>query len=223
MKPLNHLSFSQHNKPKKLIFMLHGYGDTAKNFINVANLFQMNELEINFIALDAPSIIPNYPSGRQWFDLYPNGIYISEAGEKEKEIIKVEISSAIKKIEDSIITIKNKFGLNFSDCFLMGFSQGGMMTFEFGNYLNESLGGFAILSGRIFEKKILSNKHFKESPIFISHGKIDEIIPISYYYKSCEFLKRNFFKFENHLLENDTHTISLKAIEFLQKFIKKNL
>ena len=80
MKPLNHLSFSQHNKPKKLIFMLHGYGDTAKNFINVANLFQMNELESNFIALDAPSIIPNYPSGRQWFDLYPNGIYISEAG-----------------------------------------------------------------------------------------------------------------------------------------------
>ena len=223
MEPLNNLSFSQHNKPKKLVFMLHGYGDTAENFINVANLFQMNELKINFIALDAPSIIPNYPSGRQWFDLYPNGIYIAEAGEKEKKIIKEEISKAIKKIEDSIITIKNKFGLNFSDCLLMGFSQGGMMTFEFGNYLNERLGGFAILSGRIFEKKILSNEHFKQSPIFISHGKNDEIIPINYYYKSCEFLKRNFFKFENHLFDNDTHTISLKAIEFLQKFIKKNL
>ena len=36
-KILNEQSFSPHQKPKKLVFMLHGYGDSAENFINIAN------------------------------------------------------------------------------------------------------------------------------------------------------------------------------------------
>ena len=30
-------SYSLHSKAKKLIVMLHGYGDTAENFIYIAN------------------------------------------------------------------------------------------------------------------------------------------------------------------------------------------
>ena len=223
MEILENLSFSPHKKPKKLIFMLHGYGDTANNFINISSLLHVEEWEANYFALNAPSIIPNYPIGRQWFDLYPNGIYISEFSEKEIEIVKNEISSALKLIINSIYIIKKKFDLDFSDCFILGFSQGGMMTFEFGNYCKESLAGLAIISGRIFKKRKIINKSFLQSPIFISHGENDEVIPISHYYESCEFLKKNSFKYENYLLNNDTHIISIKAIEFLQKFIKKNI
>ena len=35
--------------------------------------------------------------------------------------------------------------------------------------------------------------------------------------------KENNFLFEKHLLKGDSHTISPKAINLLQKFIKKNL
>ena len=33
-------SFLPHDKPKKLIFMLHGYGDTADNFIHIAEVLR---------------------------------------------------------------------------------------------------------------------------------------------------------------------------------------
>ena len=43
------------------------------------------------------------------------------------------------------------------------------------------------------------------------------------FYKACEFLKENNFNYQQYLIEEDSHTISLKAIDLLQEFIKKNL
>ena len=40
----------------------------------------------------------------------------------------------------------------------MGFSQGGMMTFELGNSCQEQLGALAILSGRIMEQTKINNE-----------------------------------------------------------------
>ena len=109
-------SFSPNSNPKKLIFMLHGYGDNAENFIHVASELHKSEWQANYIALNAPSIIPNYPSGRQWFDLYPNGIYISDAGSDEIKIIRSEVLNAVNKIKNTIIDFKDQCSLNFSDC-----------------------------------------------------------------------------------------------------------
>ena len=216
-------SFCPNSNPKKLIFMLHGYGDNAENFIHVASALHRPEWQVNYIALNAPSIIPNYPSGRQWFDLYPNGIYISDVGPDEIKIIRSEVLNVVNKIENTIIDFKNQCSLNFSDCLVMGFSQGGILTFELGHYLDKRLAGLAIISGRIMEDQDISNLNFLQTPLFISHGDKDEVLPIKNFYKSCEFLKKNKFNFEEHLLQSDSHTISAESIDLLQKFIKKNL
>ena len=216
-------SFSPNKKPKKLVFMLHGYGDNADNFIEISNLIYHQESKINYIALNAPFSVPNYPMGRQWFDLYPNGIYISQAGSKEKKIITSEINLSLTKIFNTINFFKKKFSLLSSDCFILGFSQGGMMTFEIGNFSSEKFGGLAILSGRILTETKIQNKNFLNTPLFISHGNNDDVLTVDNYYKSCDFLKKNKFNFEKHLLIGDNHTISPKVIDLLHKFIKKNL
>jgi len=108
-KILNAPSFLPHKKPKKIIFMLHGYGDTANNFIHVASHLNQIEWEINYIALNAPFPVINYSLGRQWFDLYPNGIYISEAGSKEINIIRSEILASVKFIEKNITQILDTY------------------------------------------------------------------------------------------------------------------
>ena len=215
--------FSPHVQPKKLFFILHGYGDNADNFIHVAATLNLHEWEANYIALNAPSPVPNYPAGRQWFNLYPNGIYISEAGKEEISIIRSEVQSTVKQIKQTIIITKNKFKLSFRDCFIIGFSQGGIMTFELGNNLQHQLGGLAIISGRIMENKLITNNHLLNTPFFISHGNQDDVLPVKNFYDSCEFLETNHFTYEKYLLSGDTHTISPQAIDLLQKFIKKNL
>jgi len=222
-RTLQACSFLPHTRPNKLIFLLHGYGDNADNFIHIANAIHQSEWKANYIALNGPSEVHNYPLGREWFNLYPNGIYIAEAGVQEINAIKSEILTSLKKIKNTIEGFTDRFSLRFSDCFVAGFSQGGMMTFELGNYLDQQLGGLAVISGRIFDERETNNINFLRTPIFISHGDKDSVLPVENFYKSCEFLKENKFNYESYLLKGDSHTISHKTTDLLQKFIKKNL
>ena len=222
-KRLSGPSFLKHKNPKKLIILLHGYGDNGDNFIHLANSLDQFDLKANYIAFNAPFSVPNYSQGKQWFDLYPNGTYIADAGIEESKMIRAEILNALELLRNSIHFAKDKYNLLYKDCFLLGFSQGGMITYEFGNFLQDCMGGLAILSGRILKADQLINPYLKKTPIFISHGIKDEVLPVNDFYESCKFLKNNNFFYEEHLLLEDSHTISLKAINLLQKFIKKNL
>ena len=119
--------------------------------------------------------------------------------------------------------IKDNYGLQFNDCFVIGFSQGGMVTFAFGNYFQYILGGLAILSGRIITENVITNTALIQTPIFISHGNKDEVIPMKFFNSTYKYLQKNKLLFESHVLDGDTHTISPKTIDLLKKFIKKNL
>jgi len=216
-------SYSLHSKVKKLIVMLHGYGDTAENFIYIASQIDQKQWGAHYISLNAPENIPNYPMGNQWFDIYPNGIYISDAGPNEVAIIRNDVKKSLEKIQSTIKYHLNKLGLTLQDCLVMGFSQGGMMTFELGSSCQERFGALAILSGRIMEKTNINNKLLKQTPIFISHGDQDDVLHVTNFYQSKTYLQNNNYLFEAHEIKGDTHTISPKAITLLQKFIKKYL
>ena len=41
-----------------------------------------------------------------------------------------ELENSLKKIINTIYKVKNEFKLNIKDCFILGFSQGGMMAYE---------------------------------------------------------------------------------------------
>ena len=84
-QPLNGPSFESTNNPKKLVFLLHGYGDNGENFIPLAKYLYNPKFNINFFAPNAPSIVPQYPMGRQWFDLYPNGSILTKLAQKKKK------------------------------------------------------------------------------------------------------------------------------------------
>ena len=79
------------------------------------------------------------------------------------------------------------------------------------------------MSGRIIKKNEQPNIHLQDTPIFISHGSQDDVLPVSNFNESIEYLKNNNYKFESHLMEGDTHTISPNTINLFQKFIKKNI
>ena len=157
-------SFETSNNPEKLVFLLHGYGDNGENFIPLAKYLYTSKLNINFFAPNAPSFVPQYPLGRQWFDLYPNGINFNEAGPKEKEILKQDCFSSLKLIDNYIKNLCSKYQLTFKDCFIIGFSQGAMMTFEFGRYIDNYFAGCVLLSGRILPSEDHKKKYLLKHP-----------------------------------------------------------
>ena len=216
-------SISKHDNPTKLMIMLHGYGDNAANFIHLANPLDLDDWGMHYVALNAPSVMLGNPMGYQWFDLYINGVYISDAGTKEYKIINQVISDNVIKITNTIDLILTNLNLKMKDCFIMGFSQGGIIAFELGRSLKKSLGGVGIISSRILRKDEKPNSLFQQTPIFISHGGQDDVLPIANYNQSLDILKKDNYNFESHLIQKDTHTISPDTIKLFQQFIKKNI
>ncbi len=214
-------SFSKHDKPQKLMVMLHGYGDNASNFMHLAEPLDRDEWGMHYISLNGPGIINGNIMGYQWFDLYPGGVYIADAGPKEYESINQEIESTILKLKETINYTLEQLNLTINDCVVMGFSQGGIITFELARRLNERLAGIGIISGRIIQKEEKLNKILQKTPIFISHGSQDNILPVVNFDKSINYLKKNNYSYESHLIDDDKHTISLKTINLFQEFIKK--
>jgi phospholipase/carboxylesterase len=214
-------SYLFHKKPRKLIFLLHGYGDYADNFIPLAEYLNDKFIEGNFFAPNAPFILSQYPLGRQWFNPYPNGIHYNEAGIKEQKIMKQECETSINYLQEYIENLCSVNSLSYQDCFLIGFSQGAMIAYELGNYINKKFAGCVMLSGRILLPKNPANIIFVKTPLLIVHGDNDDIVPSKYYTEACEIAKINKFTFENHLLNNEGHTISSKTLQLVQKFIKK--
>ena len=216
-------SLSKHDNPSKLMVMLHGYGDNAANFMHLAQPIDQDDWGMHYISLNAPSVIQGNMMGYQWFDLYPGGVYISDAGPKEYEVINKEIELSVLKLKETINFYLDQLQLKTTDCFIMGFSQGGIITFEYARRMETKLAGIAILSGRIIKKNHKINSFLQETPIFISHGSDDDVLPISNFNESIEYLRNSKYKFESHVVKGDTHTISPKTINLFQKFIKINI
>ena len=61
--------------------------------------------------------------GYQWFDLYINGVYISDAGPKEYSVINKVIEDNVTKINNTISLILKNMKLEMEDCFVMGFHK----------------------------------------------------------------------------------------------------
>ena len=97
------------------------------------------------------------------------------------------------------------------------------MAFELGQSLNKKLAGIAIISSRIISREHVPKNSFLETPIFISHGGLDNVLPISNFNQSIEVLQKYKYNFESHLLPNDEHTMSQETITLFQNFIKKNI
>ena len=193
IKQINGVSCIFTKKPKKLIFLLHGYGDCAENFIPLANYLNDSALNANFFAPNAPLSVQHYPLGRQWFNPYPNGIHYNEAGTKEKATMENECATSIKKLKIYVNNLCSLNSLSLKDCFFVGFSQGAMIAYELGMFMESTLAGCVMLSGRILSSIKLEKNLFVSTPLMIVHGNNDDVVHPKYFYEACKIAKFNGF------------------------------
>ena len=116
---------------------------------------------------------------------------------------------------------QKKYKLSLNKFFLLGFSQGSMMSLEVGTRLDQNLAGIISLSGRIFTENFNHNKRNK-TPILIVHGEKDEIIKTHRFYETCKILENLELNIESHLIKNLEHNINSEVISISENFILLN-
>ena len=190
---------------KKLMIILHGRGDSSEGFVSLPSFLDIDEM--NYLLLDAPF---EYATGFSWYQLPPD------------QFPGIEYSSQmLTKILDSLF----EEDFNAKESFLFGFSQGSLLTFEFGARYHKVLAGYIAISGYIYDVKKLSkeiNPNIKENKFLSTHGSYDNVLPLQTSKEQVEYLQDNGLHVEFKIYEKD-HSIDKDELEMIGEWIKERL
>ncbi len=166
------------DKVKPVIILLHGVGSNEKDLMGLAGSLPDDAL---IISARAPITLSD--NSFAWYHInFANGTPAINNGEAEES--RATISRFIGEV-------KKKYNTGSAPVFLMGFSQGSIMSYSIGLSHPESVKGILILSGRILDeaKTMLAKPELlKKLAIFIGHGTNDKVLPVTYGRTAKEYL-----------------------------------
>mgnify|MGYP001486030751 CR=1 FL=1 len=201
------------NKPMQIITLLHGYGGDGKDISTLAINWQRFLPDAVFLSPNAPEICSINPGGFQWFDL---------SSEKE-EIILEKSLIAEEKLNKFLNQIFDNFQLEPKNLALVGFSQGCMMCVQTGLKKKEKINCLIGYSGKIINKKHLSDNINSKPKIFLMHGENDTIVSPTCLLEAKEYLKKHGINPKTKMFKNCEHKIPVEGSSLGLEFLKKNL
>lgn len=189
---------------KKLMIILHGRGDSSEGFVGFPPFLALDDM--NYILFDAPF---EYFTGHSWYQLPP------------EQLPGIEYSSTLLT-KDLDTLFESDF--NAEESFLFGFSQGSLLTFEFGARYSKVLAGYIAISGYIYDaQKLLEdmNPEVNQNNWLCTHGTEDAVLPYETSKEQVQILINGGFKIEFKTYEKD-HTIVKEELDMISQWVKSH-
>lgn len=167
------------DKNTPLLILVHGYGSNEEDLFSFAS--ELPE-ELLIISVRAPQ---NLGFGSYaWYTIHLNNTQgkffdLPEAIES-REIIAAFIDE-----------VQEKYAVLSSNTFLLGFSQGTILNYAIALNYPEKVQKIIALSGYINPDLLtndIENSDYSKLDLFISHGNVDQVIPVEWARKAPAFL-----------------------------------
>ena len=200
-------------KPKQIIVLCHGYGGDGKDISTLAINWRRFLPDAIFLSPDAPEVCSISPRGFQWFDL----------SEEKEEIILEKSLIAEEKLNKFLDQILDNYQLQSNNLALIGFSQGCMIGMQVALKKKQAINCLIGYSGKIMNKKNLSDNIVSKPKIFLMHGENDTIISPVHLLEAKEYLNKHDIKIKTKIFKNCEHRIPQEGISLGLEFLKKNL
>ena len=195
-----------------LLLLLHGYGSNEEDLFSFAS-----ELPEDYYVISAQAPYALQPYGYAWYAINFDADMNKFSDEKQA----VQSRELIVKFIDELV---KTYPIDVDNITLVGFSQGSILSSAVALSYPEKVKRVVALSGYLnadilaegFEKNDFSKLQF-----FVSHGTVDQVIPVEWARKTPEFLNhlgvknvyfeypvghgvapKNFFDFKDWLLNN---------------------
>ena len=201
------------NEPKQIIILCHGYGGDGQNISVLANNWRRFLPDAVFLCPNAPEVCAVNQLGYQWFDMTVD----NDEAILEKSLVTEKI---LNTFLDQVL---DNFQLDEKNLALVGFSQGCMMIIQIALKKKKQINCLVGYSGKIINKRHLSDNIVSRPKIFLMHGDRDTIVSPSHLLESKEFLIQQSLKIKTKLFKNCEHKISVEGVSLGLKFLKKNL
>lgn len=220
MSELDSIIIETQPHPDAAIIWLHGLGADGNDFVPIIEQLQLpSHLAVRFIFPHAPVRPITINQGYQmpgWYDI--SSLSIVE-GEDEAGIRE---SSAILK---ELCLEQEASGIDSSRIIIAGFSQGGAIALHCGCRYPRQLGGIMALSTYLALPDTLEEEisdHITEIPIFMAHGRQDDVVDYEYGKQCLEQLES--YDIEVQWNEYDMgHAVCLEEIQHIRQWLTEQL
>jgi len=194
-----------------LVIMLHGFG---------ANMQDLAGLAPTIGAIGYVYACPNAPipfnlgpghSGFGW--MTPRGQGASDEAAKSEALL-----------SDFFDTVTKQFNVAPGQALLLGFSQGGGMTYRCGLGRAKLFAGLAALSATLPDQEELATRlpEQRSQPIFVAHGRYDQMVSEETAHSAKSFLEGHGYSPEFHIYDMG-HEISPDVLNDLTLWIAEVL
>lgn len=160
---------NQANPP--LLIMLHGYGSNEQDLFSFAE-----ELPDELLIISARAPLSLGFGSYAWYTIH------FEAGNDKFSDIP-EAKQALKLIDKFISEVMESFEVDTNNVFLLGFSQGTILSTAYALNHPHRIQHVIALSGYVNDELIqkpLEKEAFKNLDFFVSHGSVDQVIPVEW-------------------------------------------
>lgn len=188
-----------------LLVILHGRGDSPQGWINY-----LDELAIPYLSaclLRAPD--QSSGGGYSWYPSSPNQL--------------PGIIRSRKFLTEKFAAIHAR-GFPAERIILMGFSQGCLMTLEFGGRHPEKFAGYIGISGYCYDPNALAVEapnQIKNANWLVTHGTQDDVLPFEDTQEQIEILKKGGFQIDFQIYKK-AHTFDeMDEAPYVRDFILK--
>jgi phospholipase/carboxylesterase len=212
--PLSYLEKTQgdaRNQP--LVIFLHGFGSNEEDLFGIKDALPSTW---TYLSVRAP--MPVEPHGYRWFTKTP--------GDGDYDGVTADLQSSARLLEDFIGKATAKYHTEPDRVFLVGFSQGAIMSYEVGLRRPELVRGIAALSGSVLpvlKAELKPDEALDKLAIFIGHGTLDQALPYASGTRANEVLEGIGLKPQFHGYAGMNHTISEAEIQDLKVWLEESL
>lgn len=210
--PLNYLEQPGNGKPDQpLVIFLHGYGS------NEADLFGLkDDLPQGATYLSARAPMQMAQDGYQWFTPVRNTA--------EYNGLNGDVASSEQRIVDFIAAAVAKYHTRADLVTLVGFSQGAILSYQVALRHPQSVGGIAVLSGKLLpplRASLKADPRYGAVRFFIGHGTADTVLPVQSATQADEALRAIGVVPQIHLYSGLRHSISEAEVTDLNNWLKR--
>jgi phospholipase/carboxylesterase len=224
------LEFKQYQlgkQPRNLVIFLHGYNGTLEDHQYAVDWLKKYLKNAILITPQAPEICDKNPQKRQWFGMLkydPENLRRSQKT-SIRDIFSIydaaaaEIDSCADKINDFVSTQQKKYDIDDGNTFIIGFSQGAMLSIYAALIRPTPLGSVFALSGLVAAEKKLVQKISSYSPIYMFHGTEDMKVQYKTLPHSVKCLQKLHVPVKYTVYQDLAHQISEEEIKAAAEII----
>lgn len=199
------------NEP--LVIFLHGFGSNEQDLFGIKDALPPSW---TYLSVRAP--MPVGPNGYRWFT--------KTTGEDEYNGETADLQRSARLIEDFVTQATAKYHTQSHRVFLVGFSQGAIMSYEVGLRKPALVRGIAALSGSVLpvlKAELKADASREELAIFIGHGTLDQALPYVSATRANDVLLGLGLKPAFHGYPGMPHTVSEAEVQDLKAWLEKSL